>query len=141
MLTYCCSPSMCRTLPCNSVCFPPWLGQHGNPASLQLFFHIKKLNQYYLFLWPPYCTASEPMSECQSPDLELVGVRVHRLYLTVQRVVLSVQWMLLAVLTGLHHLHCDLNVTQRLPQKNMSLHQCTASHVCHQAHIRTERMQ
>lgn len=57
------------------------------------------------------------MSEWQSPDLELMGVRVHRLYLAVQRVVLSVQWMLLAVLTGLHHLHSDLNVTQRLRQR------------------------
>lgn len=55
-----------------------------------------------------------PRCELQTPDLELIGGRVHRLYLTVQGVVLSVQGMLLTVLTGFHHLYCDLNVTQRL---------------------------
>lgn len=68
-----------------------------------------------------------PRCEWQTPDLELIGVHVHRLDLTVQRVVLSVQWMFLTVLTGLHHLHRDLNVTQRLLTENMS-HWMNAQH-------------
>lgn len=118
MLTYCCLPFIltcaARCLLTKCVFHPDWANM-ATPHHRTFFFTLK--TQSTQFNWPPYCTASDHMSERETPDLELIGARVHRLYLAVQRVVLSVQGMLLTVLTGLHHLHCDLDVTQRLRQR------------------------
>lgn len=41
MFLFTVSINTCCTLPCNRGCVPPWLGQHGNPASWQRFLQIK----------------------------------------------------------------------------------------------------
>lgn len=47
-------------------------------------------------------------------DLELAAAGVQGLQFALEGVILSVQRMLITLCTGLHHLHCNLDVTQRL---------------------------